>query len=245
MSRFSVRAEALRSQTIREQDIDKFRWYNRDGQKYISVTAVLDVAQHYKLTNWFKNNSKNKIAKTKDSTATTGKELHALIEKDLNGEDLVIPEAYEKPFENWQKLKSEKSIKAKATELMVVSKKYGFAGQLDSLIEGKFKKPLNIADLKTGRFGIKTGWQMAAYRQAAIEDLEIPPDTLGMVGINVHRDGQTANIFEYEHIFPCFEAFLSCLEIFKMLYFNKLNKMKWPYLKDNGLKKWWGVIDHE
>jgi len=239
-----------KQQVICEDDVDGFRWYEVDGVKYISVTQVLDVAQHFKFNNWLKNNSKNKIEKVKKETAHIGTQLHKLVEMDLNREtDFEIPPELNQPFYNWKQVQSKHDIQALMTEQLVVSKKYGYAGTLDMVIRGcfeKVQKTFSVADLKTGFFSIKAGWQIAAYRNALIEmPNAYTQDNLGMVGIQIHRDGSKVNVFEYEHVHPCFEAFLNCLEIFKMLYFNKLNKLEWPYLKKSSLKDWWGVIEHE
>lgn len=222
-----------------------FRWYERDGKRYISVTQVLDVAQHKSLTNWFKNNSKTKINKAVTYAADIGKELHTIVENDLKTGHIPIDlkENLKAAVVNWLKKKEEYKIKAVMTEQIVWSDKYGFAGTLDMFISGKFRKTYNIADLKTGTYSIKTGWQVAAYRQAFLETQKYKPNEVGCVGISIHRDGKEPNIFEYEHIQPCFSAFLHCLGIFKMLYFNQLDKSGWEYLKHDHMKEYYGIIE--
>lgn len=166
----------------RGEDERGWRWYEVDGVKLISVTQVLDVIQHFQLSNWFKNNSANKIQKVKDATASFGSSMHKIVEMDLQNDQhgtekkitIDNPELA-KGYENWTKLKNDNHIQSTHTETMVYSLKYGFAGQLDSIGTFKFKNPPNahrthaVQDLKTGRFSIKTGWQIAAYRRAAIE----------------------------------------------------------------------------
>lgn len=230
----------------RFEDSEGWRWYkDSEGRFYISVTKVLDVAQHQRMMKYYKTNSKAKNEKVLKTTANIGTEIHDLVERDLNNETFDIPEKYQDAFSNWIDVKDKFKIEAMHTEQMVISKKYGFAGTLDMFIEGDFKKKYNIADLKTGFYGVKAGWQMAAYREAFLEQGGYSPDEVGMVGIQIHRDGSKVGVFEYEHINPCTEAFLSCLEIFKMLYFNKLNKLGWSYLKDNSLKRYWGVPNED
>lgn len=235
-------------QIDRSEDTRGWRWYEVDGVKLISVTQVLDVIQHYQLTNWFKNNSSNKIQKTKDSTADFGHVLHKAVEIDLQNDQhqtqkkIILDNPIQaQGFENWQKLKTDCQIVSTHTETMVYSLKYGFAGQLDLIGTFKFKKPSNlhrthaVQDLKTGRFSIKTGWQIAAYRRAAIE-MGLANEDIGMVGIGVHRDGSPGQAFEYEHIDFCERQFLYALQNFKGLYFNELAKMNWPYLKQDAVE---------
>lgn len=235
----------------RSEDSRGWRWYEVDGVKLISVTQVLDVAQHYQLANWFKNNSANKIQKTKEKTADFGSSLHKIVEIDLQNDQHGTDKKIEineptlaKGYENWLKVKTENHIQSTHTETMVYSLQYGFAGQLDSIGTFKFKKPANlhrthaVQDLKTGRFSIKTGWQIAAYRRAAIE-MGIGDENLGMVGVGVHRDGSPGQAFEYEHIDFCEQRFFYCLEVFKGLYFNELSKMNWPYLKQDSVQQYY------
>lgn len=239
-----------KGQVICEDDVDGFRWYQIGGKKYISVTQVLEVAQHFRLSNWLKNNSKNKVEKTKKETAQLGTDLHKLVELDLNHEEPkeIRPELMN-AFANWKKVKSEYEIGALLTEQTVVSDKYGYAGTVDMLIQGRFpkvNKPFAVADLKTGFFSVKAGYQIASYRQAIIEGKNAyTEDNTGMVGIQIHRDGSKVNVFEYEHNHYCFERFLYSLELFKGLYFSKLKKMGWEYLEKDSVKEWLGVIEHD
>lgn len=230
-------AQKLRvDQIVREEDSDGWRWYTRGDQRFISVTQVLDVASHQRLNAWRTNNSKNKIQKTMQATAKIGTEIHDLVERDLKGQKVdELPELLDVPFQEWKTLKEEKNIKALLTEQTVVSEKYGFAGSLDIFGTGNFRKPFNVMDLKTGYYSVKAGWQMAAYRQAFLEQNKYSPDEVGMVGIQVHRDGGKVNVFEYEHYDFCLRTFLSCLEVFKGMYFTKLKKMEWPWLTQPAL----------
>jgi hypothetical protein len=231
---------------VQVTDEKGFRWYEREGKRYISVTQVLDVAQHKTLTNWFKNNSKAAIEKKVTSAADIGTRLHKLVENDLK-HGLSIKELYTgnedvKPaIDNWLQKKQEYNIKALLTEQIVWSDKYGFAGTLDMFITGNFNKQYNVADLKTGTYSIKTGWQVAAYRQAFIETQKYKREEVGCVGISIHRDGRPPNIFEYQHYESCFKAFLQCLGIFKALYFNQLKD--WEYLTKDHLKEYYGIIE--
>lgn len=219
------------SDLIRVTDSDNWRWYAESEEKFaegkcwIGVSAVLDVAQHMRLKDWFKNNSKTYIESHSKKTADIGTAIHALIENDLRGVDQSIPQEYKEPFDEWLKLKEQYGISATATEQSVYSNRYGYAGTFDIL--GLFEDKLCVMDIKTGTYSIKTGWQLAAYKYAYEEQT---PGALGMVGLSVKRDGSPGKPFTYEHYEFCMTTFLSCLQIFKGLYYNKLKKMNWYFL---------------
>lgn len=219
----------IKSKVNRIEDEHGRRWYEHEGEKYASVTTVLDVVQHLKLNNYFKNNSKNAIEKKRVDTADFGSKLHRMVELNLKNVHVDIADpALKKCFEHWLTLRDDKGISATHSETVVVSRKYGFAGSLDIL--GTFNGKTCVMDIKTGWYGVKAGYQMAAYRQAAIEE-GLTDTSCGLAGINIHRNGDKVNCFEYEHIDFCFRRFLYALECFKGLYFNELNKMNWSYLK--------------
>lgn len=222
----------------RVQDENGKRWYKCGEQMYPSVTTVLDCINHIKLQNYFKNNSKAKIEKVRAETADFGSKLHHLIEMDLKGTQVKIDhDGLRKCFENWTTVKKEKSISATHTELVVVSHKYGFAGSAD--IIGSYNGKTCVMDLKTGWYGVKAGYQMAAYRQAAIE-MGIVDKSCGLAGIQIHRDGSKVATFEYEHIDFCFRRFLYALECFKGLYFNEISKMNAAWLKTDAVETYFG-----
>lgn len=219
--------------TQREEDGDGWRWYNAGGQRYISVTQVLDVAVHQKLKNWFVNNTKEKIENKLQVTADIGSRIHKAIENDLNNVSQEITDDIAAPFDKWLTLKHAHKIKAESTEKVVYSKHFGFAGTAD--IVGWFDDKRCVMDVKTGFYNIKAGWQMAAYREALNENEEWVE---GMVGLSIKRDGSIAEPFVYSHYNFCLERFFSCLEVFKGLYFAKLQKLEWPWLHSNSLKEY-------
>lgn len=222
----------------RIEDNDGWRWYTHGNQlrpddMFAGVTGILQVAVPEKLKNYFVNNSATKQEKTLQTTGDIGTAIHDLIERDLKGEEITPPKELEKPFSRWQELKKEHNIKAKSLETMVCSQKYGFAGTFDGF--GEYDGRPMMWDIKTGYVGVKAGWQMAAYRLAALEMNLIPPET-GMVVFNIKRDGSVAKPLVYEHIDWALKSFVCTYEIWKSFNFYKLDRLKWPYLKDNSLK---------
>jgi len=222
-------------------DEDGWRFYKLKGQNYLSVTTILDNAvANPKLANWFKKNSENKIARVKSETGDFGSQLHSHIEDYLIGKPSQVEPQFKQHMENFKKWATEKKLSAanlkrygKGCEVSLVSKKYGFAGTAD-FIGWLSDKPV-IADWKTSRmYRVTFGWQLAAYRLAAIE-LELVNDKCGLLGLQISRETAEVKSFEYQHIDFVEFQFLAALEIFKGLYFNKLAKMNWPWLKERSL----------
>jgi len=221
----------------RVEDVDGWRWYShgdilRAEDMYAGVTGILDIAVPASLKKYFVDNSKNKQEKRLTETGNIGSDIHTCVEIDLSGGKPDLTELTKPAFDQWLILKDKHKIKAFSTETMVYSPKYGFAGTYD--IYGEFEGKPCVMDIKTGFFSVKAGWQMAAYRHAAIELGLIPKDA-GMVGIQVHRDGRIGQPFIFQHLDWCLKSFVSCFEVWKALYFTKLNKIEWPWLKVSSL----------
>lgn len=227
--------------TVKRIELDGVRWYESDGIQYPSVTSILDIIQPKHLTNYFKNNSKAKIQKTLEKTADFGTFGHNYIEMDLKGIKVTIDnEPMQTWANNWHMIKEKHKIKSQKSEQIVVSKKYGFAGQYDHL--GECDGSICVIDIKTGFFSNKVGLQMAAYRQGIIENEALTPKgivELGLVGIQIHRDGREPKVFKYEHLEWCFTKFLHTLECWKHENFQALSKMNWPYLKRDSVKEFY------
>lgn len=218
----------------RIEDENGWRWYCQEGQEgspanwYASVTNILSVAVPEQLKKYFQDNSKAKQEKVLTQTAEIGSLIHSMIERDLKDQAVAITAETEKPFHNWLELKEKHRIRAKHTELFIHSDRHGFAGTAD--IVGEFDGKECVMDIKTGFFSVKAGWQLGAYRMA-LQEMNIVNPECGMVGIQIHRDGSTGKPFVYEHYQFCEKTFLACLQVFRGLYFTKLNKMGWKYLK--------------
>lgn len=222
---------------MRRIDTDLGRFYkDDDGNQYVGVTTVLEVAVSKTLKKYFTNNSAASQEKRLKETGATGTRLHEIMQADLMGEVVAgLNEAELKCFEQWLKLKKEEGIVAATSdiEVQVVSKLFGFAGTIDMI--GMHKGRRCIMDIKTGSYSVKAGWQMAMYRLAFKEQYG---ELLPVVGLSIHRDGKPAKSFEYQHYEFTERMGLCCLEIFKGLYFTKLKEMGWDYLTENSLKVW-------
>ena len=237
---------------VERVDVDGERWYRLPGETdpanyFASVTNVLSVANAKPLVDYFKTTSSRKQTATLEQTANLGTKIHDLVERDLQGE--TIPEAeltfgeqdtigLRDWFKRWQKLKQEKQITATALEVPVVNIKYGYAGTLDIL--GTYMGQPAIFDVKSGFYGVKAGYQLAAYKQAFFDMIKAGPTTpegvlgekaqgLRLVGLSLPWN-KIANCFVYEHEDFCWNRFLDALGLFRGLNYHRLDKMKWRYL---------------
>ena len=239
---------------VERVDVDGERWYRLPGETdpanyFASVTNVLSVANAKPLVDYFKKTSYRKQTATLTQTANLGTKIHNLVERDLQGE--TIPEAeltfgeqdtigLRDWFKRWQKLKQEKQITATALEVPVVNIKYGYAGTLDIL--GTYMGQPAIFDVKSGFYGVKAGYQLAAYKRAWEEMVyrgaqlitekqynSVSGGGLRLVGLSLPWN-KIANCFVYEHEDFCWNRFLDALGLFRGLNYHRLDKMRWKYL---------------
>lgn len=206
-------------------DEDGWRWYNNKP----SITTILgNTVANPKLNNWYKKNSANKIEKVMVTTADMGTRAHKCFEDILLGNKPKYEDDIRHIVLSFIDWKEKNNVKPLHLEKTVESEKYGFAGTLDfcGYINGK----LVIADWKTSNnYKITNGWQMGAQRLAALEALGLNPEC-GLLGVQISRDKGEVKTFEYTHIQSVEDAFLRTLDTFKMLYWNKLSKLEWPWL---------------
>lgn len=234
-------------------DTDIGRVYAKDevaydmGEFYVSVTTVLDCVIDSGLKDFFVNNDKKTIERIRESTADAGTKIHELIESDLKGEDVIPSDSQQKAFDLWTSIRANHHIEADHNEVELYHDQLGYCGTAD--IIGNFtscdsKKccfnKINgtaVMDIKTGTYKVQAGWQIAAYRAAAI-NMGLVDESCGGVGLHVKRDGSEGRPFVMQHLEPCFETFLHCLQVWKFLNFNKLAKKKWKYLKTDAFKEY-------
>lgn len=214
-------------------DARGWRWY---GDK-ISVTTILQLAvAKPQLMHWLKNNSANKIEKTKEQTAAFGTKTHSLFEAILKGEKPEVPETHKKVVESFNKFITEYDFKPTMIEVRVWSANHGYAGTMDCL--GMIKGKLYVIDWKTSRsFSATFGLQLAAYRLAAIE-MGIAPPEVGMGIVKFDRETGEPKIFLYEHIEAVEHAYLCALDLFKHLNFHYLKSLGWKWLEERSLKRY-------
>lgn len=221
------------------EDDDGMRWYIRsdkdpsDKSEWMaSNTTILDHVVHKKLKSLHINNSAEKQKKVLEDAADFGTIMHRLVEDDLNGKQVVVPDSHKESFEKWLEKKALHCITPAKTEFSVFSERIGVAGTTDGLImfkaEDEHYARKSVYDLKTGFYSVKAGWQMAGYKLMLEEDYGY--DALGMVGIQIPRKGGESKVFTYTHYDWCLNRFIDALGTFKGLYYTKLSKMNWKWL---------------
>lgn len=156
-----------------------YEHYERNGVRYLSVTTALKIINKPALNEWRVNMGKEASEKIAEAGREFGKEFHRyceMIDKgegwDIDVKKLGSPmKEFVEKFRDWFYANVEEVL---ATEKEVYSEKYLYAGRFDRLYKIKgVKKPV-ICDVKTGNFTDKLdSWQLAAYKGACIEDLQI------------------------------------------------------------------------
>lgn len=173
---------------------------------YPSITTI---TSYWPKGEGFKRHLLNHTAEEAESILTTagnrGSRIHAAIEAFIKGDtikhDAQFPDSdgnlaeltadeYRAlvKFAEWDAVTKPEYL---FTEKTVISKRYGYAGTLDCLarVDGK----LHVIDWKTGK-GVYTSYflQVAALKQAAIEEGLIPADT--ECGMAILQVGMGTNI---------------------------------------------------
>lgn len=226
MDQQTLALEPEKPQIVRDEDQDGWRIYRVNGKPHLSVTLILSCVVHERLKKWFINNSKNAVNKKSSETAKIGSDIHKMVEDSAIDPSAPVPDALKGHAEQWERIRDEYQIRPIQSEFMV-HHPHGFAGQVDLYADSKFGK--TIFDVKTGRTTVQAGWQMAAYRLAALS-MGMPVDAMAV--ISIPRDGSKAKVFKYEHIDFCTQRFLSTFECFKGLYWSKLDKMGFEQWKE-------------
>ena len=174
------------------------RFYQRKAKTfYPSVTYVLSYFPKGKFfENWMKDVGHNSdiIAR---KAADEGTETHEVIEKFLNGEELVWIDEYGKAKYNlivWQMILRFadfwNTIKPRliATEQHIFSDEYKYAGTIDLVVEIEDK--IWLLDIKTSN-SLHTSYdlQLAAYAQAWNENFDTPIEQTGIIWLKSSSRG--------------------------------------------------------
>ena len=214
---------------LRFKDTNGWRWnalpkdLDHPERWMASVTNILSVVTHERLVQYMVNTPGKKQKAVLEKTAKIGTEIHEKVQKDLMGTQVTgLPDA-------WKDIQNQYGISAIAVEVPVYSWDYGYAGTIDVI--GQLGSEPFIFDFKTGKtYGIKTGWQLAAYRNAYLE--KTGEYDIGMAGVHLPREGAEGKLFRYEHIDFCWISFLATFHIWKALYYRRLESMGWKWLNE-------------
>ncbi|MCB1198843.1 MAG: hypothetical protein KDK51_10750 [Deltaproteobacteria bacterium] len=228
-------------------EINGNRWYDIDGKKYISVTTALS----HLVDDDFKNfmlemQSKGQFDAVMKNAGDTGTQVHQCIENHQKG--IELPEVNEKAnnaFCNYLAAEVRHTIqKPKYSEVTVYSKKYGYAGTMDyvGVIDGQ----LTVCDWKSGKFSFKNGFQVAAYRMAAIEMGLIDYDC-GSSILYIGKHGEYFKLYTHKQHEFLFEQFLCAMFNHQGLYpgiYRGLEKQgEYDLAWKNPFKTYYGIVD--
>lgn len=163
-------------------------YYWIEGQPYVSVTEVLKVLDKPALMRWYGKqvylamlanpslSEKDALSAPyaiSDSAKARGSTVHSIIEAYKQTQEYIDGVAepyrgYAQAFYQWTK---DNHVTIVEHERTVVSKKFGYAGRLDLLVQLNGSPQLIVADCKTGKDIYPEAFlQLSAYRQALSED---------------------------------------------------------------------------
>ena len=189
---------------------DGTRFYEKDGERYPSVTTICNYYPKNKyFWKWkFTNPDADKIFK---EAGEYGSAVHEDIEEFIKGNDvdyIDLEENEKKSFfmfiEWFKKLQEENEVEIIACEKMVINHKDKYAGTIDLIL--KINGELWIVDVKTS----KAIWpshrlQLSAYKHAMEKNHK-----LGIIHIN-HNQSE----YEFKEIDDIFNVFLAIRTIWE------------------------------
>lgn len=180
------------------------KYYNSEQKQIPSVTTVLSIINKPALVPWANKLGLQGINSSKyvSETAIIGTVTHKLIELYLKNEPINFKdfecskEQFEQAqigfnkFKEWQSYQDE--CKVMASELELVSEKYGYGGTIDAIFE--LNGFLTLVDFKTcNRIFNEHKYQVSAYKELARENSY---NIEQVVILRVGRDSEE-NYFEY------------------------------------------------
>ena len=203
-----------------------------------AVSTVLDVYQPPYLREWYGRKGIQEAERIRDETSAWGTQTHQLVKYIIQGNKVETWEGIPEPVRNglraWVRWSIKSRFQAVATELIVYSLRFGYAGTLDAA--GIMYSLPGIADWKTSNYGdvdLLDWLQVAAYWQALRETYPtlIKPKEGRLVILN----RQTGDFAEYKKaasgIREAFYAFRAAYKVWRYV-----KKPTDEYLRDQALK---------
>lgn len=202
------------------------RFYEYNGEKYISVTTVLNIINKEKMNFARHRSTKEEWDKKTQLAANLGTKLHDLVQQDCEGKaPIVIPEL-EKAFANWIETKKKYSIVPLHNEIKVISEVFKYAGQVDLVAKLEGSQDEWVLDIKSGYYDKSHGYQLAAYVNALRESTG---KNYNMAILHIKRDGSQVALYPYTHIDSCLKAFLCALDLYKLNHYKELEQVGYPH----------------
>jgi len=196
------------------------KYHEVDGRKYPRVTAILDIIHRPELERWRAELGNDEADRIKNEAAQIGLCLHHICRLFHQDRSFDMPATSQigqmfATYRQWFETAVDVVV---ATEQLVVSRKFGYAGTYDALAVLKGDSTPSIIDLKTSKdFWPTMALQLAAYREAVLEEGQVVNRRL-VVRID-RSDTQRLQIREYTEHARDFNAFLAALSLAR--YFGK------------------------
>ncbi len=195
-------------------------YYTIDGVEYPRVTHILSVLNREGLNVWREKVGKEYREQVVQEAQDIGTETHKLIQRIINGGtigaaewSMLAPEI-KSALQAWVGFTKRLKPVFKHTELLLHSKKYGYAGTTDAvaLIDGR----LTICDWKTANaLWDEVELQMAAYAMAYYEMFGEKPVSCRAIRLDKSRAyWSTKDQVVLTNIDDAFDAFLGAIKIY-------------------------------
>jgi len=206
-------------------------YYEKDGQRYPRVTGIISkVLNKEGLNQWRENVGKSIADETVEQARDIGSVTHDYINRLLCGETIsggewgMLASEIQNTLQSWESFRQTVKPKIKATELLLVSKKYGYAGTTDCV--ALVNKELEIIDWKTANaLWVEVEFQLAAYAMAYFEMTGDMPTQARAIRLDKERGyWTTKDQVILTDIPKAFEAFLSLFTVYKYLQKEKGDK---------------------
>lgn len=226
------------------KDTSNRRWYltNVDTYPYPSSTSLVAIAKSYRYKDFERNEKSNKRLQ---QAGKIGTDIHSVLEYidrkrtglPLNDIDIKLLTKYNQIIDNYEdflKLVSmnEGEVIIREIESQSIHPVFKYAGRKDRLVT--VGNEYEIWDFKTAKsIHEEDGWQLVSYMEAD-KYAGIPVKRVRII----HIDKVTSKItdLKYVHHEYMFNKFLSCIELFKGIYFNDLLKGRINDIDELGVK---------
>ena len=220
------------------RDARRGGYYWLDGDPYVSVTNAIGVLDKPALRYWFGRevwramsadptlSEKDALGapyRVSDDAKSRGSTIHSIVEAYRHTEEYIetVPsqfKGYAQAFYRWT---ADNHIAIVEHERTVVSRKHGYAGTLDLLVNINGNEMPIIIDVKTGKDIYPEAYlQLAAYRQALKENGQ---ETAGSAVLLLQEDGSFKYQFTQEDYF---RTFFACLVIFQWQHAEEMANLR-------------------
>jgi hypothetical protein len=197
----------------------ELRFYEKEGQQYVSVTTVTGIPMKYALLLWYGKHGIVKAKELSEEALSIGSAVHKWIDNDIRTNLYEEPSAkIKRAIDNYEIFSSTYRPVPELTEQVVYHPTCGYAGTFDGLfkIEGK---PV-LLDWKTSSSMYdEYRLQLEAYYRAGLATGLLPKSTeLWVVRLDKEEEIDVdKDIYRFKPNKTVFKAFLHLLGYFKTM----------------------------